>query len=248
MQNTKLLESIWKGDIFAANSRKCQEVTRLLGLILPLRTVPLSAKSGVSRSCIVSEHIELLPEIHLGDVLAEELCADVPFGAMIVIFKEHGWMESSSQANVSFELGLLIGDTLLNLIKDCVFPIQCEPEVLLVMVNSYCRLIESPEFQKQKVCCQSFREGVFLSLKEYWDGQPQYNLADHKRKDDKSRVSRHMKHMGSHVGKQLFGQKSINLTKLHSNVFNGNDWKKSISEAVMGEIHRDTVRVNNYYD
>jgi len=248
MQNTKLLESIWKGDVFAAKSGKCQEVARLLGLILPLRTVPLSAKSGVSRSCIVSENIELLPEIHLGDVLAEELGADVPFGAMIVIFKEHGWMEPRNRTNVSFELGLLIGDTLLNLIGDCVFPIQCEHEVLLVMANSYCDLIESPEFQKQNVCSQSFREGVLLSLQEYWDGQPQYNLANQKRISDKNCVSRHLKRTDSHVGKQFFGQKSINLTKLHSNVFNGNDWKKSISEAVMGEIQKDAVRVNNYYD
>lgn len=247
MRSSTLLESIWKGDVLTSKSNMCQEVTRLLGLILPLRTVPLSAKSGISRSCIVSEQIELLPEVLLGDVVAEELSADVPYGAMIVIFKEQDWSDTINQTDVSFELGLLIGDTLLNLIKDCVFPLQYEAEVLLVMVNSYCRLIESPEFQSQKVCSESFNEGLILSLREYWDGQVQKNM-------NKTGAAYHERFGGitypktieSYVGKHVLGQRDINLTKLHRNIFTPNDWKRCVSEAVMGEIHKDSMRVNNY--
>lgn len=251
MQNTMLLECIWKGEILATQSDMSKEITRLLGLIMPIRTVPLGAKSGFGRSCVFSENIELLPEIHLGDVLAEELSVDVPYESMVVIFKEIGEGSPKDRAAVSSELGLLIGDALLNLIKDCVFPIQCEAEVLLVMVNSYCDLIDSPEFQKQDVCSRSFREGLILSLKEYWAGQIQSKLAksapDLNLRKEAARKSRYLKNVDTHVGRQMFGQKSVNLTKLQHNVFSGKDWKTSLSEAVMGEIHRDTARVNNYY-
>jgi hypothetical protein len=252
MQNTTLLESIWQGDIFASKCRRSHEIVRLLRLVLPLDFVHFTARSGIARSCIIPEHIELLPEIHLGDVLAEELDANVPFGAMVVVFKERDWTEAATETNESYELGVLIGDLLVSLINDCVFPLQSEMEVLSVMANSYYRLIKSPECQEYAVCSQSFHEGLMFSLEEYCEGHPQCSSSAgskaRKKINRSSYVTAHLKHTESHVGQSMFGEKSINLTKLHGNIFSGNDWKKSISEAVMGELHKSTVPANNYYD
>ena len=251
MQNTMLLESIWQGDIYASKCQRSREICRLLGQILPLDITHFTAKSGITRSCIVSEHIELLPEIHLGDVLAEELDADVPFGAMVVVFKERDWIEAATQSNVSHELGLLIGDLLINLLNDCVFPIQCELEVLSVMANSYCRLIESPEFQGHKICSQSFRNGLYVSLEEYCEGHPHCKkgsgIQTRPQINSSGYITAHLNSTEPHVGLSMFGEKSINLTKLQGNICSGNDWKKSISEAVMGELRNNTVPANNYY-
>lgn len=251
MQNTMLLESIWQGDIYASKCQRSREISRLLGKILPLDIIHFTAKSGITRSCIVSEHIELLPEIHLGDVLAEELDVDVPYGAMVVVYKERDWIETASQSNVSHELGLLIGDLLISLINDCVFPIQYELKVLSVMANSYCCLIDSPEFQGHKICSQSFRNGLYVSLEEYCEGHPQCkkrtDLQTRTQVDNSGYVTAHLNSTEPHVGLSMFGEKSINLTKLRGNIFSGNDWKKSISEAVMGELSNDSIPANNYY-
>ena len=236
MRNEMLLESIWQGEIVTTQTKMCKEVSRLLRMMLPLQTVCLSAKSGVKRSCIIAENLEVMPEIPLGDVLAEELSADVPFGSLIVILKEQSLTVPLKKSEVSFQLGLLVGDALLDIIGSGTFPLHCEAEALEVMENSYYHLIDSDEYWRRDICPRQFRAGLTQSLNEYWNAVAQ---------DDLAISSFNRKATTPWLEEQNTTAKSVNLAQLQSKMTDRSNWKKIVIEAVIGEIRADAARA--YY-
>ncbi|MCA1777765.1 MAG: hypothetical protein LC676_19810 [Loktanella sp.] len=88
MRNSRIFELIWQGDLQLAKGSGVRQKRRVLSALLPLRVVFLTASRGVDRSFILSVDTEVLPEITLGDVLAEELSIDIPSGTLVVISDE----------------------------------------------------------------------------------------------------------------------------------------------------------------
>ena len=236
MRNEMLLESIWQGEIVTTQTKMCKEVSRLLSVMLPLQTVCLSAKSGVKRSCIISDNLEIMPALPLGDVLAEELSTEVPFGSLIVILKEQNLTGPLKKSEISFQLGLLVGDALLDIIGSGTFPLHCEAEALEVMENSYYHFIESDEYWRRDICPRQFRAGLTQSLNEYWNA-----IAS----DNPAISGSNRKSTAPWLEKQVTNVKCVNLAHLQSNLTDRSDWKKIVIEAVMSEIKTDAVRV--YY-
>ncbi|MDP5346988.1 MAG: hypothetical protein NWQ32_01170, partial [Paracoccaceae bacterium] len=85
MRQDRLLELIWQGDIKLGIGPGARRLQRAMAALLPLRVVCLGATSGVDRSCLMTDDAELLPELPIGDVLAEELSIDVPAGSLVVV-------------------------------------------------------------------------------------------------------------------------------------------------------------------
>lgn len=242
MRNEMLLESIWQGEIVTTQTKMCKEVSRLLRMMVPLQTVCLSAKSGVKRSCIISENLEVMPAIPLGDILAEELSADVPLGSLIVILKEQNLTGPLKKSEVSFQLGLLVGDALLDIIGGGTFPLHYEAEALEVMENSYYHLIESDAYWRRDICPRQFRAGLTQSLNEYWkaiSGPSQKGCCGIKPINGRRKVTTPW------LERQNTNAKSVNLAHIQSKVTDRSDWKKIVIEAVMSEIRADAVRA--YY-
>lgn len=248
MRNTILLESIWQGEVAIAKDGVYAEISRLLELMLPLNTVCLSARSGVNHSRAVSEEDELLPSVSLGDALTEELSATIPYGSLVVLVKENAI--DVSETNVSFELGVLIGDLLLDLIGKGAFPLQHESEALLILANSYCRMIVSAEFKAQRLCVKTFTEGLALSLGEYWSDDIRGKLISCDQSNPETvggvRTRNCVRDAEVRAPKRHHAEKCIDLMRDCHKKYNHNDWAKNTINVVMKEIHASTERVYNH--
>jgi hypothetical protein len=250
MHNKMLLEGIWRGSVTTTQSRFSIEIKRLLKLILPHHIVCLHAGSEMTCGRILPEEIELLPAVSLGDILTEELSTDVPCGSMVVVIKEQKRQAEISKSEVSFQLGLIIGDMLLGIVGDGVFPLQCETEALRMMANSYCRLIENPGQQRHAICTSSFHKGVYHSVSEYWNGPIQTDLSSRKFKE---KSLREMVLFGGYLNEpspdtwtREPSQKCTNLSEIFGTLRGSRTWKKEITRAVLREILPYTSQVYNH--
>jgi len=247
MHNKTLLEGIWQGDLASTQSRVTKEIQHLLMLMLPLHTVCLSANSTVTCSRIIPEEIELLPALPLGDILAEELSTIIPPRSLIVVLKDHDCKAAGSNQDISFLLGLIIGDALLGIVGDGVFPLQYETEALQVMANSYCSQAERLERKQKKICLTSFQNGLSKSISEYWNG-PAQNTKKVARKssDEMELFCWCLKATSPYVWSRKANQKHVNLSKIYGKSRNYHTWKADIVEAVLGEILSDTDQIYNH--
>jgi len=250
MHSGTLLEGIWEGSVIPTQSRLSKEIRRLLKLMFPLHTVCLSANSAVTCSHIIPEETELLPALPLGDILAEELSENIPRGSMIVVLKERDCKAAMSKSDISFQLGLIIGDVLLGIVGEGIFPLQYETEALRVMANSYCSLAESLERKQKKICSTSFHNGLSQSVSEYWNGPIQNSSNASKvmvnNPSEMMLFGQNLKVASPHIWMREANQKRINLSEIYGKLRKSHVWKKDIAEAVLGKILSDTDQVYNH--
>ncbi|WP_212522750.1 hypothetical protein [Actibacterium sp. MT2.3-13A] len=142
----------------------------LLKGLLPVRAVHLSATAGVDRVCILSDETELLPGLPLGDVLVEELGIDVPYGTAIVISEEDGQDGPTTDEDMSYNLGMVVGNALLDVISRNVFPLHRESSALYVMGCSYHSMASGSGLQHLGLKPAHFRAGLAASLGAFWSG------------------------------------------------------------------------------
>jgi hypothetical protein len=170
MRHDRLLELIWQGDIQPASGPCSSRLQRGLGALLPLRTVSLAAGSGVDRRCILTDETELLPDVPLGDVLAEELSIDVPAGALVVISDDVLLSNQVMDDELSYDLGVLVAEALLGVIRRGVFPYERETDALYAMASSYHAMIGGSGFMHLGLMPSWFRVGLAAGLCTYWAG------------------------------------------------------------------------------
>lgn len=164
------LELIWRGDISPATGQGARRITRALAALLPLRIVTLVAASRLDRSLLIPAETELLPDLPLGDVLAEELGIDVPDGSLVVIGDAALLSGPLHDDDLSYELGILIAEALLGVVKREIFQLDRETDALYAMACSYHRLVGGAGFRHLGVIPAQFRAGLAAGLCTYWAG------------------------------------------------------------------------------
>lgn len=170
MHHSRLLELIWQGDIQPATGLAEHRMQRAMRALLPLRSVFLAAAHGLDRSFALTAESELLSEVSLGDVLAEELSVDVASGTLVVIVDEKLLCEHISDDELSYELGLVVAETLLGVMRSGIFPLERETNALYAMASSYYGLIEGAGFSHLGLVPARFRAGLAAGLCTYWAG------------------------------------------------------------------------------
>lgn len=170
MRPGRLLELIWQGDIQPATGPSARRIQRALGALLPLRTVLLSAAYGVDRSYILNEETELLPEVSLGDVLAEELSIEVPVGSLVVFSDSDLLFDSLPDDELSYDLGVMVVEALLGVIGSRIFSLEQETAALYAMAYSYHSMIDGSGFMHLGLVPAQFRAGLAAGLCTYWTG------------------------------------------------------------------------------
>lgn len=170
MRNGQLLELIWQGSITTSRSKSTQRMAGLLKALLPLRAVHLRAKAGIDRVCVMLDETELMPALPLGDVLAEELALEVPYGTIVVITEEDQQIVQMTDEDMSYNLGIVVGSTLLDVISRGVFPLQRESSALYIMGCSYHNMANGSGLQHLGLKPINFRAGLAASLGAFWSG------------------------------------------------------------------------------
>lgn len=170
MRDGRLLELIWQGAIAPATGHDARRVARALSAFLPLRTVMLTASAGLDRSLLLPDTTELLPELPLGDVLAEELSLDVPRGSLVLICDAALLAGPVHDDDLSYELGMLVAEALLGVIRRGVFPLDRETDALYAMASSCHRMVGGAGFRHLGLVPAQFRAGLAAGLCTYWAG------------------------------------------------------------------------------
>lgn len=161
------MELVWLGAIQPAEGAAARRTDRLLKSLLPVKFRSLTALTGIDGACVLPDETELLPALPLGDVLAEELDLDLPYGTLIVI---HETESNDHPDEMSYHLGGVIGEALLGVLRSGTFPLEREAEALYVMACSYHRLVEGTGFRHLGLIPERFRAGLAASLGAYWSG------------------------------------------------------------------------------
>lgn len=111
MDNEALLSQIWGGAISLTPDAKPSGLSAMLTAMISAPLVVLESKAPLDRPYAAMETVELMEGVSFGDVLAEELELEVPYGAMILIEPE-GFFEMQSISGA--KLGELLGLALLD--------------------------------------------------------------------------------------------------------------------------------------
>ncbi len=170
MPQERFIELIWQGDIAAASGAGASRFQRALGALLPLRIVSLAATAGVERRQIMAEATSLMPELSLGDVLAEELGIDVPFGALVLVSEATLLRREVLDDELSYDLGVLVAEALIGVTRSGCFPMERESDALYLMARCYHALIGGGGFLHLGLVPTWFRIGLAAGLCTYWVG------------------------------------------------------------------------------
>lgn len=170
MRYGDLLELIWQGGLRPAEGPGAARMTRLLRALLPVRTICLTAAAGIDRTRVLTEDSELMPALPLGDVLAEELGLEVPYGVLVVIDDEGQLPSGADDAEMSYHLGHVVGEALLCLMRGGAFALNRETDALYLMACSYARMVAGSAFRHLGLVPDSFRSGLAAVLGAYWSG------------------------------------------------------------------------------
>jgi hypothetical protein len=170
MGHDRLLELIWQGDIRPATGHRTTRLERALGALLPLRIVSLGASTGVDRRRVLTDDAEVMPDLPLGDVLAEELDLDVPQGALIVISDDRLVQGQVTDDEMSYDAGIIVAETLIDVIRRGVFPVERDCDALYAMARSYYAMIGTAGFLHLGLLPAWFRAGLGAGLCTYWAG------------------------------------------------------------------------------
>jgi hypothetical protein len=124
----------------------------------------------VYRRHLTTESCALLPDLPLGDVLAEELSLDVPYGSLVVISDSALLRHQVMDDELSYDLGVLVAEGLVGIIRSGAFPVAQETNALYCMALSYHSMIGSAGFAHLGLLPAWFRVGLAAGLCTYWAG------------------------------------------------------------------------------
>lgn len=85
MHKKHVLEGIWNGSIVALPPGRKGRIAQMIAGIAPVATVCLTSSGPLEEFHVLPEAVELMPGASLGDVIAEELGIEVPYGALVVL-------------------------------------------------------------------------------------------------------------------------------------------------------------------
>ncbi len=112
VDNNTVIGQIWGGDLSEDGEQQGSPLAGLLGSLMDVPVVTLCSEAAMLRPIAMMEETEVLPGASLGDVLAEELSIEVPFGALVLI-QPKGFAKSQDLSGQ--KLGEILGHIILDM-------------------------------------------------------------------------------------------------------------------------------------
>lgn len=236
MGGRKLLELIWQGTVKPSKGARATRLAGLLTELLPVNTVCLTAACDLAETRVLTDETELEPALPIGDVLAEEMGLDVPYGTLVVIENARGRATAWDMTALSRQLGEIVGETLLGVIRRGVFPFEDEATALFVMGGSYHRMALSKALMDQGLETEPFRAGLSRSLAQYWSGASFLNGEAAEGIFESPALRNHLREGGR--GAKAFDPSYARASLLHfeSGPYGYEKWLAMVKRAVLAEI------------
>lgn len=162
MQEKTLIHGIWKGACCADRADDSNQLKLLIQALVPVQTSIFQVQGWSADPSVMPDDIECIPGISLGDVLAEELDAHVPYGSLVIVRNENAF------ANISHAAGTIVGEVLLHVIGRGMFPLVDEDSVLYALGLAYYKAAQSDAMAQLGLEPAAFRAGLSAVLAQYW--------------------------------------------------------------------------------
>lgn len=170
MNYKNLLEMIWSGAVSRRPAQSRTPAAKLLSVLLPVRPVELVVTGGLLRPELLLDSAELLPGVTLGDVLAEELDLDLPYGSVILLEAAEA-APGRTAREVSGDVGHLMGEMLLRLVGSGALPLERETDALVRLALSSQKLATSPALRLLGLDAERYAASLTEALGIYWSGR-----------------------------------------------------------------------------
>lgn len=166
MRTEKLLRSIWREDVRVGDNATSRAFARGFQDIIQVRTLPLRI-AGTEAPVVMAEDTELMPGLPLGDVLAEELELDVPYGTLVVMLPETGPCKDMPHG-LSRAFGQAVADTLLLAVVQSGLPVDRQTEALYYCAHAAARMTACAALHRRGIDRRAFGLGLGIGLSGFW--------------------------------------------------------------------------------
>lgn len=164
MRADSLLRAIWCGQVVARDDADSRRFLAAYAEFVSVPAILLYIDGAPHRPLVMSEDVDLEPSLPLGDVLAEELGLEVPYGALVVILPADRAGRCMSQ-----DLGAAIGETLVIAANGCAMPAERQTDALYTMAHSAARLATDRAAARKGVDAPAFCRGLGQALGQCWN-------------------------------------------------------------------------------
>ncbi|WP_375689948.1 hypothetical protein [Pseudooceanicola sp. LIPI14-2-Ac024] len=164
MRTEKLLRLIWQGDVWVSHDKETRAFARAFQDIVQVRAVTLRIGGGEEAPVVMSEDTELMPALPLGDVLAEELGLDVPYGTLVLM------MPDAAPGMASQSLGRAVAETILFAVMHSDMPVQRQTDAIYVAAHGAMRMTLAPALLDAGFDRHGFGMGMAQALARFWRG------------------------------------------------------------------------------
>ena len=128
-------------------------------------TIVLEVNSPTFETIILSDDAEVLPGITAGDLLAEELDIDVPYGTLVLVQSSH------ASASMSEAVGYMICQLAVALAAYGTSGSACADQELLDFAEIFTALADAELAGAGGLSVELFRKGLSQGLREHWSSQ-----------------------------------------------------------------------------
>lgn len=170
MRTEEVLRSIWQGDVRPGDGTAARGFARSFEDIVQTRVLPLRI-AGPETPVVMAEDAELMPALPLGDVLAEELGLDVPYGTLVVLLPETGPCAPGG-TGLSRALGMAVAEALLLAVVQGGLPVERQTDALYICAHAAARLAATAALHRRGVDRPAFGLGLAAGLSGFWHGGP----------------------------------------------------------------------------
>ncbi len=164
----ELLRLIWQDGVTFGAEPEMRAFGGALSEIVPVGTQPLLLRGGHGKPMLLADDVELMPALPLGDVLAEELSLDLPYGTLVALLPDRP--RAPGMQGWSNDLGFVVGECLLHAVNNGTLPVERHTDALFVMAQSAGRLVSGPRLRDRSVEPRAFCLGLGQSLGLHWRG------------------------------------------------------------------------------
>lgn len=162
MRIETLLERIWQEEVETAADRSAERLLAIFNAIVPVRAFVL--ETDTDTAFLMADDVELMPALPLGDVLAEEMALDVPYGSFL-LFRPRGDADPSTRSR---EAGVLVGEALLHAASNGVVGMERATSAIYVMAHAASRLAATEALLRQGLDASAFCLGLAQALASAW--------------------------------------------------------------------------------
>ena len=170
IRTESVLRCIWQGDVRPGDCTSARGFARAFQEIVQVRPLPLRL-AGEGTPLVMAEDAELMPGLLLGDVLAEELGLDVPYGTLVLLLPEAGPC-AAGRTGLSRALGMAVAEALLLAVMRSGLPVDRQTDALYLCAHAAARITATATLHRRGVDRPAFGLGLAAGLAAFWRGGP----------------------------------------------------------------------------